>query len=114
MPAMCEGCKASTSLTDRFCSSCQASYYLKEREEQAKQRLAGDESETNPLEEAEGFPNRFTTLSYFFNEGDGIEIVQDLDWEKEEPKVYYFHEAGKEELSSGALYEWAINQLEND
>lgn len=87
---------------------------LSEREKQARLRLAGDESEANPLEEAEGFPNRFTTLSYFFEEGDGVEIVQDSDHEDIDPTIYYFYEGGKEEIKEGALYEWALEQFYND
>ena len=86
---------------------------LAKREDQAKLRLAGDESEPNPLEEAEGFPNRFSVLSFFFDEGDGVEITQDLDNE-EEVEVYYFSDSGRVLLNEGSLYEWAMGLYDEE
>lgn len=84
---------------------------LADREEQARILESGDVTDPNPLTEAEAFPNRFETLSYFFEDGDGVEIVKDLDHEEEDPKVYYFDDSGKVELTQGALYEWAIDRF---
>lgn len=86
---------------------------LTEREAQAKLVNDGDETEANPLAEAGDFPSRFQTLTFFFEE-DGVEIVKDLDWENDDPKVYYFHGEEKIELKEGALYEWALERWEND
>lgn len=83
---------------------------LQDREEQARILASGDTTDPNPLEEAEGFPSRFITLSYFFEEGDGVEIVQDTDHEDRDPEIYYFDESGKTKLTTGALYEWALER----
>ena len=83
---------------------------LADREAQAQVLASGDTSEPNPIEEAGDFPNRFSTLSFFFEEGDGVEIVQDLDNQEEEPEVYYFFEGGREQITEGALFEWAIEK----
>ena len=86
---------------------------LIEREAQAKALAEGIETDLiNPIEDAAGFPNRFETLSYFFPEGDGVGIVLDLDNKEEGPRVYYFHDEGREEITQGALYEWALTQYE--
>lgn len=88
---------------------------LTEREAQAKLVNDGDESEFNPINDAATYPCRHQTLSFFFQEEDGVEIVQDLDWEGVlEPKVYYFQGEEKIELKEGALYEWAMEKWEED
>ena len=83
---------------------------LETREAQARALASGDATEPNPIEEAGDFPNRFNTLSFFFEEGDGVEIVQDLDNQEGEPEVYYFFEGGREQITEGALFEWAIEK----
>lgn len=87
---------------------------LPEREKQAKVLASGDITDPNPLDEAGDFPSRFITLSYFFDEGDGVEIVQDSDNEERDPEIYYFDESGKTRLTSGALYEWALEKWEEE
>lgn len=87
---------------------------LPEREEQAKVLASGDIIDPNPLDEAESFPSRFITLSYFFDEGDGVEIVQDSDNEERDPEIYYFDESGRTRLTSGALYEWTLEKWEEE
>lgn len=84
---------------------------LQDREAQASALASGDATESNPIEEAGSYPNRFNTLSFFFEEGDGVEIVQDLDNEEEDPEVFYFFEGGRERITEGALFEWAIEKL---
>ena len=86
---------------------------LTKREEEAKSLASGGEIDQSPLGEAEAFPSRFRTLSYFFPEEDGVEIVQDIDSE-EWVSVYYFDETGRVELTEGALYEWALERFESD
>ena len=83
---------------------------LQKRESQAELLANGDMTEENPLIEAQDFPNRFETLSFFFAEGDGVEIVKDLDNEEADPIVSYFHDSGKIELTKGSLYEWAMER----
>lgn len=83
---------------------------LETREAQARALANGNATEKNSIEEAGEFPNRFRTLSFFFEEGDGVEIVQDLDNEEEDPEVYYFFEGGREQITEGALFEWAIKK----
>ena len=90
---------------------------LTEREAQAKE-ITREERESgatnNPLINAEEYPSRFQTLSFFFEDEEGVEIVQDLDWENDEPKVYYFWQGGREMITEGALYDWAIERWEED
>lgn len=89
---------------------------LSEREEQAaavNEADRDDLDEKNPIVYAESAPNRFRTLSYFFPEGDGVEIVQDLD-NDEEVSIFYFDNSGRVELESGALYQWALDKWEED
>ena len=83
---------------------------LADREEQARALASGDVTDPNPLTEAESFPSRFITLSYFFEEGDGVEIVQDSDNEDRDPEIYYFDESGRTRLTTGVLYEWALEK----
>ena len=119
---MCEGCKDSIPLRDTYCAECkqeasEVRNRLAEREAQALEITGKDRDEVeedNPIYYAESAPNRFRTLSFFFPEEDGVEIVEDLDNEEEDPKVYYFYEGGREELTDGALYDWALEQFNND
>ena len=90
---------------------------LSEREAQVLEVTEKDReevNENNPIIFAETAPNRFQTLTYFFPEEDGVEIVQDLDHEEEDPKVYYFNESERVELTEGALYEWALERWGQD
>ena len=76
----------------------------------AEQRDNGDES--NPILFAEARPNRFRILTYFFPEDDGVTIEEDLDLG--EISVRYFNEGESIELTEGALFEWAVEQYQND
>lgn len=88
---------------------------LTEREAQAKLANEGDETEANPLNEAQDYPSRFQTLSFFLEDEEGIEIVQDLDDGQEDSvRVYYFWQGGREMITEGALYEWALERWEED
>ena len=87
---------------------------LPDREEQARALASEGETDSNPITEAESYPSRFVTLSYFFEEGDGVEIVQDSDHEDRDPEIYYFDESGRTRLTSGALYEWALRKWEEE
>lgn len=89
------------------------------RENQAKQftqalreelEEAGDDS--HPFLYAEEGPNRFQTFTLFFPEDDGVRVTLDIDLDI--TTVHYFTDSGEEELTSGALYEWAMkNYLED-
>jgi hypothetical protein len=86
---------------------------LKQREAQVlalteEERETGNED--NPILYAESGPCRFRTLSFFFPDGDGVEIVEDLDNE-EEVTVKYFDDSNSIELNDGPLYEWAMERL---
>jgi hypothetical protein len=70
-----------------------------------EKRDAGDES--NPILHAEGGPNRFATMSLFFNDSDGVRIDEDLDLNA--ITVHYFNDGEERELLEGALYKWAVN-----
>lgn len=90
---------------------------LSEREAQVLEVTEKDReevNENNPIIFAETAPNRFQTLTYFFPEEDGVEIIQDLDHQEEDVKVYYFDESVRVELTKGALYEWALEKWESD
>ena len=86
---------------------------LKQREAQVlavteEERETGNEN--NPILYAESGPCRFRTLSFFFPDGDGVEIIEDLDNE-EEVTVKYFDDSNSIELNDGPLYEWAMERL---
>ena len=88
---------------------------LAEREAQVlatteQEREEGNDS--NPVLFAEARPNRFRILTYFFPEDDGVKIEEDLDLNT--VAVEYFTEGETITLTEGALYEWALNQYEND
>ena len=76
-------------------------------------RDEGDD-ETNPIIFAESGPNRFSVMTLFFEDkpggaNDGVTIQEDL--ELNEITIKYFTEAYADtiELSSGPVYEWALN-----
>lgn len=86
---------------------------LKQREAQVlalteEERETGNED--NPILYAESGPCRFRTLSFFFPDGDGVEIIEDLDNE-EEVTVKYFDDSNSIELNDGPLYEWAMERF---
>lgn len=90
---------------------------LKEREAQALAVTAEERengNEDNPILYAESGPCRFRTLSLFFPDGDGVEIIEDLDSEEEEVTVKYFDDSYSIELNDGPLYEWAMERYYED
>ena len=68
--------------------------------------------ENNPIIHAETGPNRFTSITWFFPEEDGVRVQEDLDLNI--ITVYYFNDEGETELTEGALYEWAKKLYEED
>lgn len=87
---------------------------LKQREAEVlalteEERETGNED--NPILYAESGPCRFKTLSFFFPDGDGVEIIEDLDSEEEEITVKYFDDSNSLEITEGPLYEWAMERL---
>lgn len=65
-----------------------------------------DADEGNPILFAEQGPNRFALMSLFFTDTDGVRIQEDLDLN--EVTVHYFTDTEEVELTSGAVYEWAV------
>ena len=77
-----------------------------------EEREQGDES--NPIIFAESGPNRFATMTLFFEDvsggvNDGVRIEEDLDLN--EITIYYFSDTQEQEqqLTEGAVYDWALN-----
>jgi hypothetical protein len=73
-------------------------------------RDAGDE--TNPIIFAESGPNRFNVMSLFFEDkpggiNDGVTIEEHLG--SNDITVKYFTDDNTTEITSGPVYEWAIN-----
>ena len=88
---------------------------LKEREAQALAIAGKDREEVeedNPIRYAETAPCNYQSRTYWFPEGDSVEVVENLDW-TEEVAVYYEDNGKRIELKEGALYEWAIEQYDN-
>ena len=75
-----------------------------------EEREDGDEG--NPVLFAEQSPNRFALMSLFFTDTDGVRIQEDLDLN--EVTVHYFIDEQEVELTSGAVYEWAINYYQEN
>jgi hypothetical protein len=78
-------------------------------------RYTGDE--TNPIIFAESGPNRFNVMSLFFEDkpggiNDGVTIEEDL--ETCHITVKYFTDDNTTELTSGPVYEWAINHYKEN
>ena len=72
------------------------------------QRDSGDES--NPILFAESGPCRYRVMTLWFTDDDGITITEDDDpLEDSDISVKYFSSDGEIELTSGELYEWAID-----
>lgn len=62
--------------------------------------------ETNPIIHAETGPNRFATMSLFFNETDGVTITEDL--ELGDITIEFFNDKEKIDIVEGPLYRWAL------
>jgi len=89
---------------------------LTTRTEQVKALTEADReeySDTNPIIFAEQGPNRYSFITLFFPEDDGVRITEDLDLGDIE--VIYFDTTGKEqEIKEGALYEWAFDYYQSN
>lgn len=68
----------------------------------------------NPIIYAETAPCHYQSETFWFPEGDSVEVVQNLDWE-EDLEVYYQEQGGERvQITEGALYEWAIERWESN
>ena len=89
---------------------------LSDREAQALEVAGKDRDgldEEHPIVFAESGPCRYQSITYWFPEEDGVIVQQSLD-DEEDITVKYL--TGEEEitLTEGALYEWALEQFNND
>lgn len=89
---------------------------LKLREQQVialteEEREIGDDS--NPILYAESGPCRYQSVTYWFPGEDGVVIEQNMD-DEEDITVKYMNGDETIELTEGPLYEWAINQYDNN
>ena len=85
--------------------------------DQVREELEEASDDEHPFIYAEQGPNRYQSITWFFPESDGVRVDQDLDLdpEGEEVRVFYFNTEGSEtELTSGPVYDWAVNQYAND
>ena len=89
---------------------------LKEREAQV---LAVTEEERenlnddNPIIHAETGPCRYQSITYWFPDGDGVVVEENLDREGE-ITVKYMDGDDTIKLTEGPVYDWAIDLYEND
>ena len=88
---------------------------LQLREEQVlavTEREREDVDTGNPIIYAETAPNRFASMTLFFEEEDGVRIVENIDLKIIE--VYYFDTEGKETQleETSTLYQWASEYFE--
>jgi hypothetical protein len=70
------------------------------------------DDESNEIIYAEHGPNRFALMSLFFNDSDGVQIQEDL--ELNDITVKFFNDSKEQEITTGALYEWAIEFYKNN
>ena len=141
MAMMCETCKCSIYLEDQpdgtrayggceneceCCNGTNIREVLQTRNEQvialtdevrAELEEAEDMGASNPIIFAEQGPNRFRTISLFFEDvaggdNDGVNITEDTDLG--EITVKYFTDRDEIELTEGAVYDWAINFYNNN
>lgn len=68
--------------------------------------------DSNPIMHAELGPNRFSIMSLFFSDHDGVKIQNDLDLN--EISVEYFTDTETTELTEGPIYDWALDFYNND
>ena len=90
---------------------------LQLREEQilaVTEREREDLDTDNPIIYAETAPNRFASMTLFFEEEDGVRIVEDIDLKIIE--VFYFDTEGNETALSVAstLYQWASEYFQDN
>lgn len=122
MSIMCEECKCSIfnsdSGCDNGCQCCNRETITELLATRTAQLLAITEddrdeySDENPIFHAEQGPNRFAIMSLFFTDNDGVKIEEDIDLGH--ITVTLFNDETEQELTEGALYEWAINYYENN
>jgi len=121
MSMMCEVCKCTITLDegcDNECSCCNGPSVESLIEERTAQLLSiteeqrDNDDESNPIIYAEHGPNRFAMMSLFFNDSDGVQITEDL--ELNEITVKFFSDSKEQELTTGPLYEWAIEFYKNN
>ena len=116
MSIMCEECKCSINLNsgcDNGCQCCNRGAITELIATRTAQLLAiteddrDDMDSENPILLAETHPNRFALMSLFFTDSDGVQIQEDLDLN--EVTVKFFTDETEEEITEGALFDWAIN-----
>jgi len=141
MAMMCETCKCSIYLEDKpdgtrdyggcesGCECCNGTNILEVLETRNEQVIAltdevraeleeaEDMGASNPIIFAEQAPNRFRTMSLFFEDvaggdNDGVNITEDVDLG--EITVKYFTDKDEIELTEGAVYDWAIDFYRNN
>jgi hypothetical protein len=89
---------------------------LSEREAQAKAIEGKDRDqveEENPIIFAETAPCHYQSATFWFPEGDSVEVVENLDWEEEIEVFYQEKDKERVQLHEGALYDWALEQYQN-
>jgi len=80
--------------------------------DQVREELEEAGDDEHPFIYAEQGPNRYQSVTWFFPDDDGVRVQEDLDLG--EVTVFYFDVDGKEqELTSGPVFDWAVNQYEN-
>lgn len=81
--------------------------------DQVREELEEAGDDEHPFLYAEQGPNRYQSITWFFPESDGVRVQEDLDLGG--LQVFYFDVEGSEtELTSGPVYDWAVNQYAND
>jgi len=68
--------------------------------------------ETNPIIHAETAPNRFNVMTLFFTDSDGVKIEEDLDLN--EITVQFFTDTETLDVTTGPLFEWAIDYYKSN
>ena len=115
MSMMCDVCKCTIGLDEgceNGCLCCNGKSLDETLQElEAHLSLVNDDmrdvgDESNPIIFAESGPNRFNLMSLFFNDSEGVRIEEDLDLRH--ITVQLFSDTGTQELTEGALFEWAI------
>lgn len=89
---------------------------LKQREAEVlaiteEERENGEES--NPILYAEAGPCRYRSTTYWFPDGDGVIVEENMD-DEEDITVKYMHGEDTVELTDGPLYDWAVGLYESD